>query len=207
VTAGWHCQTPARVQARPKGRARANRWLKPLHSPNSRKPGGHRLCAATTAPLKRRQVAPSPHVSGLGGRGDAAIAPRMRCRGRAGCRPGQTEHGERGKRPARAAPSLAARQGPMPADAPGAWPSLRTSPRAGKPPTWRRRTAGPQQRKPSSRSDVNTSAPSPAQAEERVLGRRRQLHRWATSASPVESPVRGNSHAGFGGRRRADRLA
>jgi hypothetical protein len=26
VTAGWYCQTPARVQARPKGRAKAKRW-------------------------------------------------------------------------------------------------------------------------------------------------------------------------------------
>src|SRR6266540_5436283 len=71
----------------------------------------------------------------------------MRCRGRAGCRPGQTEHGERGKRPERAEP-LVARQGPMPAAALGAWPSLRSSPRAGKPSTWRRRTAGLQHRKP-----------------------------------------------------------
>ena len=54
---------------------------------------------------------------------------------------------------------------------------------------------------------MNTSAPSPANAEERVLGRQKKRHRWATSARPVDSPVRGNSHAGFGGRRRADRLA
>jgi hypothetical protein len=144
--------------------------------------------------------------AGLVAGGDAAIALRMRCRGRAGCRPGQTEHGERGKRPERAEP-LVARQGPMPAAALGAWPSPRSSPRTGKPSTWRRRTAGLQHRKPFRRSDVNTSAPSSAHAEERVLGWQRKLHRWATSACPVESPVRGNSHAGFGGRRRADRLA
>lgn len=30
VAAGWYCQTPECAQARPKGRAKAKRWLKPL---------------------------------------------------------------------------------------------------------------------------------------------------------------------------------
>ena len=60
----------------------------------------------------------------------------MGCRGTANCRPGQTDHGERGKRPARAGLLVAARQGPMPADGRGAWRSPRSSPRAGKPSTW-----------------------------------------------------------------------
>ena len=79
---------------------------------------------------------------GRGGRRDAASARRKRCRGTASCRPGQTDHGERGKRPVRVGPLVAARQGPMPADGRGAWRSPRSSPRAGKPSTWRRRTAG-----------------------------------------------------------------
>lgn len=41
----------------------------------------------------------------------------MGCRGKANCRPGQTDHGERGKRPRRAGLLVAARQGPMPAAA------------------------------------------------------------------------------------------
>ena len=54
------------------------------------------------------------------------------------------------------------------------------SPRAGKPSTWRRRTAGPQQKKPFGRSGVNTLAPLDAKlAEERVLGWQTRLHRWA----------------------------
>ena len=39
-----------------------------------------------------------------GGRRETAIARRMVCRGKVGCRPGQTDHGERGKRPVRARP-------------------------------------------------------------------------------------------------------
>jgi hypothetical protein len=43
----------------------------------------------------------------VGGRGDAAMASWMRCSGTAGCRPGQTDHGERGKRPVRAGLAVA----------------------------------------------------------------------------------------------------
>src|SRR5437764_12651765 len=105
----------------------------------------------------------------------------MRCSGRAGCRPGQTDHGERGKRPARAGLLVAARQGAMSADGRGAWRSPRIrSPRAGKPSTWRRRTAGPQFENPFGRSGVNSSAPLAVElAEERVLGWQTKLHRWA----------------------------
>jgi hypothetical protein len=104
----------------------------------------------------------------------------MGCRGKASCRPGQTDHGERGKRPVRAGLLVAARQGPMPADARGAWRSPRSSPRTGKPSTWRRRTAGPQHQTPFRRSGVNTPALLDAKlAEERVLGWQTKLHRWA----------------------------
>src|SRR6266496_2484758 len=104
----------------------------------------------------------------------------MGCRGTASCRPGQTDHGERGKRLVRAGLLVAARQGPMPADGREAWRSPRSSPRAGKPSTWRRRTAGPQHQTPFGRSGVNTSAPLDAkQAEERVLGWQTKLHRRA----------------------------
>ena len=75
---------------------------------------------------------------------------------------------------------VAARQGPMPADARWAWRSPRSSPRTGKPSTWRRRTAGLQHERLFGRSGVNTSAPLAAHvAEERVLGWQTKLHRWA----------------------------
>src|ERR1700739_92867 len=68
----------------------------------------------------------------------------------------------------------------MPADGRGAWRSPRSSPRAGKPSTWPRRTAGPQQQKPFGRSGVNSPAPLDAKsASERVLGWQTRLHRWA----------------------------
>ena len=103
----------------------------------------------------------------------------MGCRGTASCQPGQTDHGERGKRSARAGLLVAARQGPMPADGRGAWRSPRSSPSPGKPGTWRRRTAGRQQQKPFGRSGVNSPAPLDAKsASERVLGWQTRLHRW-----------------------------
>src|SRR5215207_8875441 len=68
----------------------------------------------------------------------------------------------------------------MPADGRGAWRSPRSSPRAGKPSTWRRRTAGPRHEKPFGRSGVKSPAPLDAKvAEERVLGWQTKLHRWA----------------------------
>src|SRR5712692_9757546 len=104
----------------------------------------------------------------------------MCCRGRADCRPGRTDHRERGKRLGGAGLLVATRQGPMPADAAGAWRSPRSSPSRGKPGTWRRRTAGRRREKPFGRSGVNTSAPLDAkEAEERVLGWQTKLHRWA----------------------------
>src|SRR6516164_4681359 len=68
----------------------------------------------------------------------------------------------------------------MPADGRGAWRSPRSSPRAGKPSTWPRRTAGPQRQKPFGRSGVNSPAPLDVKAaSERVLGWQTRLHRWA----------------------------
>ena len=109
----------------------------------------------------------------------------MGCRGTASCQPGQTDHGERGKRSARAGLLVAARQGPMPADGRGAWRSPRSSPSPGKPGTWRRRTAGRQQQKPFGRSGVNSPAPLDAKsASERVLGWQTRLHRWPRHNRP-----------------------
>src|SRR3954447_10482432 len=68
----------------------------------------------------------------------------------------------------------------MPADACWAWRSPRSSPRAGKPSAWRRRTAGPRRETPFGRSGVKTLAPlDTALAAERVLGWQTKLHRWA----------------------------
>ena len=51
---------------------------------------------------------------------------------------------------------------------------------------------------------MNTDAPWPSldEAEARVLGIQTKLHRWANPrpSAPVESRVRGNAHARFGGR-------
>ena len=59
-------------------------------------------------------------------------------------------------------------------------PTRRSSPRAGRPSTRRRRTAGPQHETLFGRSGVNTSAPlATHEAEERVLGWQTKLHRWA----------------------------
>ncbi len=101
VTAGRYCQTPARVQARAKGRAQANRRQKPLHRSDGPKPGGHGPYAADGAAVECGGLHRAAST-GRGGRGETASAPRMRCRGRVGCRPARTDHGERGKRPARA---------------------------------------------------------------------------------------------------------
>lgn len=46
----------------------------------------------------------APRKGWCGGRRETASARRMVCRGRASCQPGQTDHGERGKRPLRAGP-------------------------------------------------------------------------------------------------------
>ena len=50
VTAGRHCQTPACVLARPKGRAEAIWCQKPLDCRNDPKPGGHGSSTATMPP-------------------------------------------------------------------------------------------------------------------------------------------------------------
>jgi hypothetical protein len=105
VTAGRYCQTPACVLARSKGRAKANWWQKPLDSMSDPKPGGHgSLTATTPLVLSGRRAPRLACQSGRGGRRDAASACRMGCRGIASFRPGQTDHGERGKRPLRAGP-------------------------------------------------------------------------------------------------------
>lgn len=44
----------------------------------------------------------APREGLRGGPRETAIARGMACRGKVGCRPGQTDHGERGKRPVRA---------------------------------------------------------------------------------------------------------
>jgi hypothetical protein len=98
VAAGWTCQTPACALARPKGRAKAKRWLKPLDRTSDLKPGGWVVGSNDGDGVDRRHAPVRVHRCRTGGRRDAAIAPRMRCRGKADCRPGQTDHGERGKR-------------------------------------------------------------------------------------------------------------
>ncbi len=59
--------------------------------------------------------------------------------------------------------------------------SFRSSPSRGKPGTWRREAAGLQRRLEARRSSVNTGAswPSVEEAEVRLLGIQRKLHKWA----------------------------
>ena len=66
----------------------------------------------------------------------------------------------------------------------GAWRSPRSSPRAGKPSTWRRRTAGPWHETPFGRSGVNTPAPLDAKLA-RGAGTG-----MADQAAPMGSPGR-----------------
>src|SRR5512132_3369828 len=76
----------------------------------------------------------------------------------------------------------------------GAWRSLRSSPRSGKPATWRREAASRSTRERNGRrSLVNTGAPST-----RVL--RIQTAPTPTSWRLVESRMRGDAHVRFGGR-------
>ena len=69
-------------------------------------------------------------------------------------------------------------------DGVGAGRSRRSSPRSGKPTTWRRAAASSQwQDWKARRSPVNTDAPRPSldEAKARVLGIQTKLHRWATA--------------------------
>ena len=119
VAAGRYCQTPECAQARPKGGANAKRWLKPLD--RIERPETWRIGRVQQRRRRCRSasLAGPAHRSGSGGRWEAAIARRMCCRGKADCRPGQTDHGERGKRPARDRPLVAVGQARCPLMRPG----------------------------------------------------------------------------------------
>jgi len=102
--AGRHCQTPACAQARPKGRAKATPVVEDAR--HYARPRIWRMWAVHgDDPALSDGGSPRPGpLDSTGGRRDAAGAPRMGRSGKAGCRPGQTDHGERGKRPVRAGP-------------------------------------------------------------------------------------------------------
>ena len=111
----------------------------------------------------RRRLAPRlANEPGRGGRRDAASARRMRCSGRAGCDPVKRIMVNAGSAPR--APGCRWRPGKArcPLMGVGRGGVRVRSPRAGKPSTWRRRTAGPQPETPFGRSGVNTPAPLPA---------------------------------------------
>ena len=107
-----------------------------------------------------------------------AAYPRRSCRGKAGHLPRQTVHGERGNR----AESDRYRSSALSAVGFGKGRSLCSSPRAGKPLTWRREAAscavGYWKNR---RTPVNASAswPEAEQARNRVLEIQTKLHRWA----------------------------
>ena len=109
-----------------------------------------------------------------------AAYPRRSCRGKAGHLPRQTVHGERGNR----AESDRYRSSALSAVGLGKGRSLCSSPRAGKPLTWRREAAscavGYWKNR---RTPVNASAswPEAEQARNRVLEIQTKLHRWAVT--------------------------
>src|SRR5439155_22676482 len=74
-------------------------------------------------------------------------------------------------------------EGPWSADATGVGRRGRSSPRPGKPATWRRVPAGSQHQRGARRSPVNTGAPWPSldEAVPRVLAMQTKLHQWAIS--------------------------
>jgi len=115
-----------------------------------------------------------------------AAYPWRGCRGTAGHLPQRTVHGERGNRPRvalSAARSGRRRAGPLSAEGSETGRSLRSSPRSGKPATWRREAASSQRRDwHARRTLVNTGAswPNREEAEARVLEIQTKLHRWAT---------------------------
>ncbi len=86
--------------------------------PNGPKPGGHGPTTANT-PLtwwRRAPVGASRPRRWLGG---CCECRPDRCSDKAGCRPGQTDHGERGKRSGRAVPLVAAGRARCPLMRPG----------------------------------------------------------------------------------------
>src|SRR3954454_7603678 len=77
----------------------------------------------------------------------------------------------------------ARREGASPADAGGVGRRTRSSPRSGKPATWRRGPVCSRRDRITGRSSVNTDAPWPElfQALPRVLAMQAKLHRWAAA--------------------------
>jgi hypothetical protein len=113
----------------------------------------------------------------------SAAYPWRGCRGKAGHLPRRPVHGERGNHLGIALPAVQPgrwRAGPSSTDEPEMGRSPRSSPRSGKPATWRRRAANLQGVVWNARrSPVNTDAPSPTliEAEARVLGIQHTLQR------------------------------
>src|ERR1019366_6166942 len=133
-------------------------------------------------------LAPTRERTTPGPRGKAAAYLWRGCRGRAGHHPRRLVSGERGNHLGAALPAGQPgrrRAGSSSAVGPEVGRSPRSSPRSGKPATWRRRTASPQPRTWNvRRSPVNTGGPSPDPegAWQRVLGIQSKLHQWATDA-------------------------
>src|SRR4030088_443502 len=110
--------------------------------------------------------------------GRTAAYPWRGPRGTVGHPPHQTVQGERGNHPAspsRQRATWAIWEGPPSAEGVRVGHSPRSSPRTGKPSTWRRGAAGPQWKYCNARrSPVNTGAP-----QTRVLEMQTKLHQWA----------------------------
>ena len=76
VAAGRHCQTPACALARPKGRAKAKRWSKPLDRISSPEPGGCGLLAAMVPlPCLAARAGPGSSIRARWPEGDCDCPP------------------------------------------------------------------------------------------------------------------------------------
>jgi hypothetical protein len=135
---GRYCQTVWAWQARWEGVGRANQWLNPLKRGIGSNLADVGRGAVHACPVGRATLAPE-FRGWRGGHEEGSAAYSWRgCRGKAGRRPRRSVGDERGNRPGAA---RLGRAGSLSAVGLGVGRSLRSSPRPGKPVTWRRRAA------------------------------------------------------------------
>ena len=186
---GRHCQTARVRQARQRGVTRVNQWLNPLKrgtSSNLVDMGWAAVCVDFIDEgddfeigFERRQ----------GGHGECLRRSRGKAAGeKLGAHPANRDMVNMGTTPGSPSPphsQCGGGQAHRRLMSPGVGRRVRSSPRTGKPSTWRRDPASPQQKYwHARRSPVNTDAlwPTLEEAEARVLGIQTKLHQWATDS-------------------------
>ncbi len=179
---GRHCQTARARQARWKG-VREKPTSKLLKSKYRLQPGGCGPDSSARPFVGDSETGLRPPVGRP--RGTPAAYPWRGCRSTVGHRPRQTVHGERGnhlRAPKPAGQPDRRREGPPSTDGVDVGRGPRSSPRTGKPATWRRGTAGSAATvKEDQETLVNIDEPWPSldEAEARVLKVQTKLHQWA----------------------------